>query len=70
MTREALDYLRRSRGWALGGGPEITVIDQGMAAELNTTNASQPVYAMVFAQKGLMGGLSLSGSKITPIHPD
>jgi lipid-binding SYLF domain-containing protein len=70
MTRSALDYLRTSQGWALGGGPEITVIDQGMAAELNTRNATEPVYAMVFAQKGLMGGLSLSGSKITHIHPD
>ena len=70
MTRSALDYLRASRGWALGGGPEITVVDQGLAAELNTTNATHPVYAMVFGQQGLMGGLSLSGSKITHIHPD
>lgn len=70
MTRSALDYLRNSQGWALGGGPEIVVIDQGMAAGLSTTTLSQPVYAMVFAQKGLEGGISLAGSKITHIHPD
>lgn len=70
MTPSALDYLRQSHGWSLGAGPEITVVDQGMAAELSTTNVSRPVYAMVFGQKGLMGGLSLSGSKISHIHPD
>ncbi|HEY1561964.1 MAG TPA: YSC84-related protein [Caulobacteraceae bacterium] len=70
MTRSALDFLRNSQGWALGGGPEIVVIDQGMAAGLNTTSLSQPVYAMVFHQRGLEGGISLSGSKITHIHPD
>ncbi|HEY1415521.1 MAG TPA: YSC84-related protein [Caulobacteraceae bacterium] len=70
MTRAALDYLRNSQGWALGGGPEIVVVDQGLAANLDTTNLSQPVYAMFFGQKGLMGGLTLNGSKITHIHPD
>lgn len=70
MTPSALDYLRNSEGWALGGGPEIVVIDEGMAAGLSTTTLSQPVYAMVFAQRGLEGGVSLSGSKITHIHPD
>lgn len=69
MTRSALDYLRNSQGWALGGGPTIAVIDQGLAASLDTTNLSQPVYAEIFNQKGLMGGLTLNGSKITHIHP-
>lgn len=69
MTPSALDYLRNSQGWALGGGPSIVVVDQGMAVGLSTTTLSQPVYAMVFAQKGLEGGISLSGSKITHIHP-
>lgn len=70
MTRSALDYLRNSQGWALGGGPTIAVIDQGLAASLDTTNLSEPVLAMIFGQKGLMGGLTLNGSKITHIHPD
>jgi lipid-binding SYLF domain-containing protein len=70
MTPSALDYLRNSQGWALGAGPEIVVVDQGMAAGLSTTTLSEPVYAMVFHQRGLEGGISLSGSKITHIHPD
>jgi hypothetical protein len=40
-----------------------------MAKTLNTTNLTQDVYAMIFGQKGLMGGLGLEGSKITQIQP-
>ena len=33
------------------------------------TNNTQDVYAFPFGQKGLMAGLGLEGSKITPINP-
>jgi hypothetical protein len=36
----------------------------------STTTLKADIYAVTFAQKGLMGGLSLQGSKITRIHPD
>ncbi len=45
------------------------VLDKGAAASLNTTTLTQDVYAMPFGQAGLMGGINLEGSKITPIHP-
>jgi lipid-binding SYLF domain-containing protein len=69
ITQSALDYLRKSAGWALGAGPSLTIIDQGASASLNTTNLTQDVYAMVFGRKGLMGGIDVHGSKITQIHP-
>jgi len=34
-----------------------------------STTLSQDVYAFPFGGKGLMAGLGLEGSKITPIHP-
>jgi lipid-binding SYLF domain-containing protein len=70
MTQSALDYLRSSKGWAIGSGPSIAVIDQGAAKTMNTTTLKKDVYAFPFGQKGLMAGLGLEGSKITPIHPD
>jgi len=69
ITDSALDYLRKSSGWAIGSGPSLVVVDKGFAKSLNTTTLNQDVYAIPFGQEGLMAGLGLEGSKITQIHP-
>lgn len=69
MTEEALKYLNKSDGWAIGSGPSVVVVDKGMAANMTTTTLTQDVYAIPFGQKGLMAGLGLEGSKITRINP-
>ena len=69
MTNSALAYLNKSGGWELGTGPSLVVVDTGMAESLTTTTLRDDVYAFSFDQKGLMGGLSLQGSKITRITP-
>ena len=51
-------------------GTPITVINQGGAAEANTTTLTHDVYAFPFNGKGLMADLTLQGTKITRIHPD
>ena len=58
ITQSALDYLQKSKGWSIGSGPSVVVVDQGFAKTMNTTTLSQDVYAMPFGQKGLMGGLA------------
>lgn len=65
MTDSSVKYLRESHGWELGVGPEIVVVDQGAAAQLSTTTAKKDVYAFYFDQKGLMGGVSIQGTKVT-----
>lgn len=69
MNDAALAYLTKSDGWAIGSGPSVVVLDKGTAASLTSTTLSQDVYAIPFGQRGLMAGLGLEGSKITPIHP-
>jgi lipid-binding SYLF domain-containing protein len=69
MTDSALQYLQSSDGWAIGSGPSVVVMDKGAAASLTSTTATQDVYAFPFGQHGLMAGLGIEGSKITPIHP-
>jgi lipid-binding SYLF domain-containing protein len=69
MTQSALDYLKSSDGWAIGSGPSVVVADEGFAKSMNTTTLKKDVYAFPFGQKGLMAGMGLEGSKITPIHP-
>jgi len=69
MNDAALDYLKKSDGWATGSGPSVVVVDKGAAGSLTSTTLGQDVYAFPFGQRGLMAGLGLEGSKITPIHP-
>jgi lipid-binding SYLF domain-containing protein len=69
MTDSAVDYLDKSGGWAIGAGPSLVVVDQGMARSLTTTNLRSDVYAFIFGQSGLMGGIGIEGSKITTIEP-
>jgi lipid-binding SYLF domain-containing protein len=70
MDDKALEYLHKSKGWEIGVGPNITVVDKGMAGSLTTTTGKDKVYAFFFDQKGLMGGIGLKGGKITQITPD
>ena len=69
MTDSAVDYLDKSGGWAIGTGPSVVVVDQGMARSLTTTSLRSDVYAFIFDQSGLMGGIGIEGSKITKIEP-
>ena len=68
MTNAALDYLDKSGGWELGVGPSIVVIDAGVARNLTTSTIQSDIYAFVFDQKGLMGGIGIQGSKITRVN--
>ena len=67
MSNDALKYLDSSQGWEVGVGPSIVVVDSGMAKSFTSTTVSQDVYAFIFDQKGLMGGMGIQGSKITKI---
>jgi lipid-binding SYLF domain-containing protein len=69
MKDSALDYLDTSEGLEVGVGPSVVVVDTGVAKSLTTTTAKDDVYAFIFDQKGLMGGLGIQGSKITRIDP-
>jgi lipid-binding SYLF domain-containing protein len=68
MNADALKYLDRSDGWALGSGPSVVLVDKGAASSLTTTTLTQDVYAVPFGQRGLMAGIGLEGSKITRIN--
>jgi lipid-binding SYLF domain-containing protein len=67
ITPSSLSYLQNSNGWAIGSGPSVVVLDKGAAASTTSTTLTQDVYAIAFGQRGLMAGIGLEGSKITPI---
>jgi lipid-binding SYLF domain-containing protein len=68
MNDDALAYLDKSDGWEVGVGPSIVVVDKGAAAKHTSTTATHDVYAFIFGQKGLFGGLGIEGSKITRLR--
>ncbi len=69
MDEASLAYLNKSGGWELGTGPSLVVLDKGFGKNLSTTTMQKGVYAFIFNQRGLMGGIGLQGSKITRINP-
>jgi lipid-binding SYLF domain-containing protein len=69
MNEDSLAYLDKSGGFSIGAGPSLTVVDKGVASTMDTTTLRHDVYAFVYGEEGLMGGLGLSGSKITRYHP-
>ncbi len=69
MDNESLSYLENSDGWELGTGPSLVVVDKGFGKNLSTTTLQEGVFAFIFNQKGLMGGVGIQGTKITRINP-
>ncbi len=69
MNDGAIASLNTAKGLEVGVGPNIVVLDEGMAKKATTTTLRDDVYAFVFGQQGLMAGLGIQGSKITRINP-
>jgi len=68
MDDASVQYLDNSAGWELGTGPSLVVLDAGFGKNISTTTLQKGVYAFIFDQKGLMGGVGIQGSKITRIN--
>jgi lipid-binding SYLF domain-containing protein len=69
MDDASLQYLDNSAGFELGVGPSLVVLDEGFGKNISTTTLQKGVYAFIFDQKGLMGGMGIQGTKITRIYP-
>jgi hypothetical protein len=59
MDDAFLKYLDKSGGWELGKGSSLVILDKGFGKSLSTTTLRKGVYAFVFDQKGLMGGIGI-----------
>lgn len=67
MTPKAVKYVQNTKGWEVGVGPTIVVVNEGVARNLSTSTLKDDAYAFIFDQQGLMGGVSLEGTKISRI---
>jgi lipid-binding SYLF domain-containing protein len=69
MNDKALAQLDNAKGFEVGVGPSVVLVDEGMAKTTTTTTLKDDIYAVVFGQKGLMAGLGIQGNKISKITP-
>src|SRR5438128_7530452 len=67
MNQRAVDWINQTRGWEIGTGPSVVIVDKGMARSFTTDTLHSGIYAFTFDQQGLMAGLGLQGSKIKRI---
>src|SRR5881392_2264597 len=67
MNQKAVDWVNNTRGWEIGTGPSVVIVDKGMARSFSTDTMHSGIYAFTFDQQGLMAGLGLQGSKIVRI---
>jgi lipid-binding SYLF domain-containing protein len=69
MNAKALAELDNAKGFEVGVGPSVVLVDEGMAKTTTSTTMKDDIYAFVFGQKGLMAGLGIQGNKISKITP-
>ena len=67
MSDKAVKYLETSKGWELGVGPSLVVVNEGVAKNLSMSTLKDDAYAFISDQQGLMASLSIEGTKISRI---
>jgi lipid-binding SYLF domain-containing protein len=67
MNDKALKYIAETKGWEVGVGPTVVVVNEGIAKNLSSSTLKDDAYAFIFDQQGLMAGVSIEGSKISLI---
>jgi lipid-binding SYLF domain-containing protein len=67
MTQEALDKFTNSKGWSIGADTGVALVKVGAGGDYDTQTLQKPILGFVFGTKGLIGDLSLEGSKINSI---
>jgi lipid-binding SYLF domain-containing protein len=67
MNQKAVDWVNSARGWSIGTGPSVVLVDKGMARTINSETLHSGIYAFTFDQEGLMAGMGVQGSKITKL---
>ncbi|KVZ46518.1 YSC84-related protein [Burkholderia ubonensis] len=68
MTQDALDSFRKTDGWSAGADASVAVVKVGANGAVDTNTATAPVQVLVLTNAGLMGDLSVKGTKVTKLN--
>jgi lipid-binding SYLF domain-containing protein len=67
MSQEVLDKFMNSHGWSIGADTGVAVLSKGAGGQYDTQTLQRPILAFVFGEEGLIGDVSLEGSKVTKL---
>jgi lipid-binding SYLF domain-containing protein len=70
MDDQARSYLRQSGGWQVGSAPGLVIVDEAAGASMSVGSINRGTYAILYHERGLMGGLGLQGSHVARFIPD
>ncbi|WP_233849323.1 BPSL1445 family SYLF domain-containing lipoprotein [Paraburkholderia sp. HD33-4] len=65
MTQDSLDKFRNADGWSAGVDASVALVKVGANGAVDTTTATAPVQVFVLTNAGLMGDVSLQGTKVS-----
>ncbi|HHT9008234.1 TPA: BPSL1445 family SYLF domain-containing lipoprotein [Burkholderia cenocepacia] len=68
MTQDSLDSFRKSDGWSAGADASVAVVKVGANGAVDSNTATAPVEVLVLTNAGLMGDLSVNGTKVTKLN--
>ncbi|MEX3526835.1 MAG: YSC84-related protein [Burkholderia sp.] len=69
ITQDALDKFRGTDGWSAGADASVAVVKIGANGAIDSNTVQSPIEAIVLTNAGLMGDLSVNGTKVTRINP-
>lgn len=67
MTEGARDRFVLSHGWTIGADAGVAVVSMGAGGQYDTETLRKSILTFVFGEKGLIGDVSLEGTKISKI---
>jgi lipid-binding SYLF domain-containing protein len=67
MTQESLDKFTNSHGWTVGADTNVAVLSKGAGGEYDSKTLQRPILGFVYGEKGLIGDVSLEGTKVTKL---
>lgn len=70
MTREALAKFEDSKGYNVGVDAQVAVVSKGAGGDYDSETLKKPILGFILDEKGLIGDISLKGTKIKHITPD
>ncbi|WP_322105393.1 YSC84-related protein [Paraburkholderia sp. J41] len=65
MNQQALDQFRNTDGWSAGADASVALVTIGANGAIDTNTATKPVEVFVLTNAGLMGDVSLAGTKVS-----
>jgi len=65
MDHHALDRFQNGHDWSIGADTDVAVISRGAGGSYDSAQLNRPILAFMFGEHGLIGDVSLAGSKIS-----